>query len=50
MSGYALEALRWAVENGILNGYGSERLGPAGPAARAQAAAMLMRYMKEAEE
>ena len=25
-SGYALEALRWAAENGIMNGYGDGRL------------------------
>ena len=30
ISGFALEALRWAVENGILNGYGDGRLGPQG--------------------
>ena len=41
-NGYALEALRWAVENGILNGYGDGRLDPKGLATRAQAAQMLM--------
>jgi len=42
---YALEALRWAVENGILTGTGGGRLNPAGLATRAEVAQMLMRYM-----
>jgi len=41
---YALDAMRWAVENGILNGYSDGRLNPTGLATRAEAAAMLMRY------
>ena len=41
VSGFALEALRWAVENGILTGYGDGRLGPKGQASRAQVAQML---------
>ena len=45
-SGYALEALRWAVENGIINGYGDGRLGPQGQATRAQVAQMLMNFLK----
>ena len=40
-SGYALEAIRWAAENGVLNGYGDGRLGPQGHATRAQVAQML---------
>ena len=40
-SGYALDAVRWAVENGILKGYGGGRLGPQDRATRAQAAQML---------
>lgn len=40
---WAVDALRWAVEQGILNGYGGGILDPTGPTARAQAAAMLMR-------
>jgi len=47
---FALEALRWAVEHGILNGYGDGRLNPAGQATRAQTAAMLMRYMIDTQE
>ncbi len=46
-SGFALEALRWAVENGILNGYGDGRLGPQGLATRAQVAQMLMNFLKD---
>lgn len=40
-SSYALEALRWAVENAIINGYGNGRLDPQGLATRAQVAQML---------
>ncbi len=47
---FALEALRWAVENGILTGYGDGQLKPTGLATRAEVAAMLMRYMEETKE
>lgn len=46
-SGYALEALCWAVENGIISGYGDGRLGPQELATRAQVAQMLMNYLKK---
>ena len=46
-SGYALEALRWATENGILNGYGDGQLNPRGSATRAQAAQMLKQYLSK---
>ena len=46
ISGYALEAIRWAVENGILNGYGDRRLDPQGKATRAQVAQMLKNYLE----
>ncbi|WP_204791933.1 S-layer homology domain-containing protein [Oscillibacter sp. CU971] len=46
ISGYALEALCWAVENGILNGYGDGRLGPQGQTTRAQVAQMLLNYLE----
>ncbi len=49
-SGFALEALRWAVENGILNGYGDGRLGPQGQATRAQAAQMLKNFIESRED
>lgn len=45
VSSYAQEAARWAVENGILSGYGNGTLAPGGLATRAQASAMLMRYV-----
>ena len=47
ISGYALEALRWAVENDIISGYGDGRLGPQGLATRAQTAQMLMNFLKK---
>ncbi len=50
ISGFALEALRWAVENGILNGYGDRRLGPQGQATRAQVAQMLKNFIENQEE
>ena len=46
VSGYALEALLWAAENGIINGYGNGQLDPQGSATRAQAAQMLMNFLK----
>ena len=49
ISGFALEALRWAVENGILNGYGDGRLGPQGQATRAQVAQMLKNFIENQE-
>ena len=50
ISSFALEALRWAVENGILNGYGDGRLGPQGQATRAQVAQMLKNFFENQEE
>ena len=44
-SGYAQEALCWAVENGILSGYNGQ-LAPKETATRAQAAQMLKRFME----
>lgn len=43
---YALAALRWAVEKGILSGKGNGTLDPMGNATRAEAAQMLMNYFK----
>ena len=42
---YAREALLWAVEKGILSGYGDGRLDPKGTATRVQAAQMLRNFM-----
>ncbi len=47
VSDYAREPLRWAVAAGILNGTGANALTPAGNATRAQASAMLMRYLEQ---
>ena len=46
-SGYAQEALRWAVENGVISGYGNGRLGPRGQATRAQVAQMLKNLIEK---
>lgn len=48
-SGYALDALRWAVEQGIIQGKGNGILDPAGRATRAEVAAMLQRFLEAAE-
>ena len=45
-SHYALTALRWAVEKGIISGKGNGILDPAGNATRAEVAQMLMNYFK----
>lgn len=46
ISAYAREAIRWAVENGILSGYGDGSFAPEGRTTRAQAAAILQRYIQ----
>lgn len=43
--GWALEALRWAAEQGLAGGKGGGALDPKGNATRAETAAMLMRYV-----
>lgn len=43
-SGWAVDALRWAAQNGILNGKGNGILDPAGQATRGETAQMLMRF------
>lgn len=43
-SGYALDALRWAVEKGVMGGYGNGQLAPQGLATRAQVAQMLKNF------
>ncbi len=49
-SGYALEALRWAVENGIMSGKGGGILDPKGLATRVQTAQMLKDYLEGQSE
>ena len=46
-SDWAVEALRWAVENGILDGKGGGALDPTGQATRAETARMLMNFMEK---
>lgn len=43
-SDYALQALRWAVENGILSGNSNGNLNPGGFATRAEVASIIMRF------
>ena len=45
VSGYAQEAMAWAVENGVVNGFGDGRIGPKGQATRAQVAQILMNLL-----
>lgn len=47
VSGYAVDALRWAVETGILSGKGNGILDPKGKATRAEVATMLYHYFSE---
>ena len=44
VSGYAADAMRWAVETGLISGMGDGTLNPQGNATRAQLATILMRY------
>lgn len=48
-SDYAQNALIWATQNGILNGYGDGRIGPKANAERAQVAAMMARFIQNAQ-
>ena len=48
ISDYAQSALLWAVQNGILNGVGKNCVAPGADAQRAQVAAMMARYLKNA--
>lgn len=44
VTGYATNAMRWAVENGLIGGMGDGTLNPQGNTTRAQLAVILMRY------
>ena len=44
ISDWAVEAVSWAVEKGIISGTGSNMMEPQGTATRAQAASMMMKY------
>ena len=45
--GYALDALRWAVEQGIISGYSNGRLEPKTPATRGQVAQILRNFLQK---
>ena len=45
ISGYALDAMRWAVDEGLITGITDTTIEPQGTATRAQAATMFMRFM-----
>ena len=45
VSGYAQEAMCWAVERGLLCGYGNGLLAPKDSATRAEVAAVLRQYI-----
>lgn len=44
VSPYAISAMRWAVEVGLIRGMGNGKLEPRGASTRAQVAAIVMRY------
>ena len=46
ISAWARDAVRWCVDNGILNGVGGNRMTPQDLAQRGQVAAMLMRFLQ----
>ena len=49
VSAYAQDALLWATQNGIMNGVGNNCVAPSADAQRAQVAAMMARYLKNAD-
>ena len=46
LSTWAVEGMKWAVANGILNGKGDGTLAPQGQASRAEVAQMLWNFSK----
>ena len=46
VSDWAVDAMAWALNNGVITGMGDGILSPSGSATRAQAAAMLMRFVE----
>ena len=46
VNGYAVEAMRWAVGEGLISGTGAGLLAPQGNATRAQVATILMRFVE----
>ena len=49
VSGWALEPMKWAVSAGIMKGTADQLLNPAGNAVRAEAAALLSRFVEYIE-
>ena len=47
VSGWAKEAMQWAVAVGLINGRGASTLAPQGNATRAEVASILMRFMQK---
>lgn len=47
VSGWARNAMMWAVQNGIISGTPEGKLNPGGHATRAEAAVMLMKYLSK---
>ena len=46
ISGWAVEAMHWAVAEGVITGKSGGMLDPSGPATRAEVAAMLERLIR----
>jgi hypothetical protein len=49
VSGWAMPAIRWAVETGVIQGRGNGILAPKDSATRAETAAILMRVMEHTD-
>ena len=47
VSDWAVEAMSWAVQSGILTGNSAGELNPTGTASRAEVAAILMRFVEQ---
>ena len=47
VSGWATDAVQWAVEEGLINGMSDDELAPQGNATRAQVAAIFQRFLAE---
>lgn len=50
ISGWAREAMMWAVKTGLINGKGNGILDPKGTATRAEAATIFMRFMQNLQD
>lgn len=48
VSNYAVDAMNWAVEDGLMNGTDNSMLAPLGNATRAEVATILMRFVENA--